>query len=484
MKTRSYSSILVTTALLLTQAPFALAADPLPPGPTLSASGQLSSIVISPATPPAGTVNDPYPRFSFTARGGSPPYSWKVTHGSPPPGLSVGRDGSVTGTPTMTGTFSFSVTATDSPQTVASAPPLAIQIVISKDAFTPTGGMFSTRESHTATLLHDGHVLVVGGTHRVYCLPCFSHLLLITLASAEIYDPGARQFAITGKMSVPRVFHTATLLASGKVLITGGDNRRGTDYATAELFNPATGLFAPTGSMLNARSSHTATWLSDGKVLVTGGVGQGGALATAEVFDPATGKFTQTGKMTSPRFFHTATLLSDGRVLIAGGDNGSGTNSTAELYNPATGTFARTGSMSVERALHRAILLTNRTVLVIGGSSAAGAAIATAEIFNPVSGKFARTGSMHSPRQDHTATRLPDGQVLVTGGVEGVSSSIDLASSELFDPAIGTFADAGNMETRRLAHTATLLTNGDVLIAGGENFESPLYSLATAELFP
>lgn len=403
------------------------------------------------------------------------------------PGNSMLANGTGTLQVTLNTPGSQTITATDTVMASLSGTSNSIQVSALASGFTATGSMVTPRESHRAILLNDGKVLVVGGMHwAALGCPPIDHLCLSALASAELYDPATGQFTITGEMSVRRVFHTATLLGNGKVLVAGGDDRYGTDYATAEIFDPATGQFTLAGSMIIARSSHTATLLADGRVLITGGASAAGELSTAELFDPATGRFTSTGTMTSQRFFHTATLLSDGRVLVAGGDTGSGVTSTAELYNPATGTFAPTGGMSVERTVHQAILLANGAVLVTGGSSAGGAATATAEIFNPVSGTFAPAGSMQSPRQSHTATRLPDGQVLVTGGVEGVNSNAALSSSELFDPGTGTFADAGNMSTERFEHTATLLTNGDVLIAGGINFGNVegLNSLATAELFP
>lgn len=436
---------------------------------------------ITASSPPAGFAGAAYADYTFAAAGGTSPLSWSES-GALPPGLTLSTAGLLSGETGAAATYGITVTVSDSsmPPVTASA---QVQIVIKNEPFSLTGGMSSARESHTATLLNDGRVLVTGGMHwgPSGCGLC-GPLHLYALASAEIYDPSTTQFARTGTMSVSRVFHTATLLANGKVLITGGDNRGGTVYATAELFDPATGSFVPTGSMVSARSGHTATALGDGKVLVAGG---DGGVGSAELFDPGTGEFTQTGRMTSPRFFHTATLLTDGRVLIAGGDTGTGVSSTAELYNPATGTFAPTGSMSVERAVHRANLLANGAVLVTGGSPADGTATATAEIFNPVSGKFVSTGNMREPRQDHTATRLSDGQVLVTGGAPGVNSKVALSSAELFDPATGTFADAGDMGTVRVEHTATLLTNGDVLIAGGINFDNAegLNSLSTAELY-
>ena len=104
-----------------------------------------------------------------------------------------------------------------------------------------------------------------------------------------------------------------------RVLVAGGFGGSGVgDVATAELFDPATGAFAP-ACMTAAREGHTATLLANGKVLITGGSTQSVGRADAELFDPTTGTFTATGPMATVRTFHTATLLSSGKVLIAGG---------------------------------------------------------------------------------------------------------------------------------------------------------------------
>ena len=375
----------------------------------------------------------------------------------------------------------WTITATDTLNPSITGTSLPISVVVPP-------GMVSAREDHTATLLNDGRVLIVGGVHWTKvegCRRC--SLQLSALASAELYDPATGEFTSTGSMSVPRVFHTATLLGNGKVLVAGGDNRYGTIYTTAELYDPATGLFTLIGNMMTTeRSGHRATLLENGKVLLAGGASVGGSSSSAEVFDPTTEEFTPTGSMSVGRFFFSATLLNGGRVLVAGGicndhdRTGVGTSS-AELFDPATNTFALTGSMSVERSAHAATLLTSGAVLVTGGATSEGVA-ATAELFDPVTGTFALTGSMLSPREFHTATRLVDGKVLVTGGFEG---NVALSSAELFDPASGSFTSAGNMETERSEHTATLSTNGQVLISGGINNQNGgLSSLATAELFP
>jgi WD40 repeat protein len=247
-------------------------------------------------------------------------------------------------------------------------------------------------------------------------------------------------------MATVRESHTATLLHNGKVLITGGDDGY-TTIATAELFDPTSGRFAPVGSMASARSSHTATLLKDGKVLVAGGRdAEGNILDSAELFDPGTEKFAPAGNMHSARQFHTATVLTNGKVLVTGGDDGSATLSTAELFDPATGRFTLVGSMQQARELHTATLRNDGTVLVVGGTDLTSdvgdnaraelplESTATAELFDPSSGSFTSTSYMANPRARHTATLLTDGEVLVIGGTLSENSARRdlLASAELF----------------------------------------------------
>ena len=274
-------------------------------------------------------------------------------------------------------------------------------------------------------------------------------------------------FIPTGSMTVARADHTATLMPSGMVLIAGGSGS-GTILASAELYDPADGTFTATGSMTEGRFSHTATLLPNGKVLVAGG---GYAITGAELYDPSAGTFTPTGSMTVARECHTATLLPSGKVLVAGGTSVDSARSyvsvaSAELYDPTAGTFTPTGSMTMTRSFHTATLLPNGKVLVAGGESydlTSGNVddLASAELYDPSTGTFAATGSMAEGKYNHTATLLSNGNVFIAGGYDD--------RAEVYNPSAGTFTATGSMAEWRDDHTATLLPSGKVLIIGGES---------------
>ena len=340
-------------------------------------------------------------------------------------------------------------------------------VTIVPSGFRPTGDMRTGRAEHTATLLQNGKVLIAGGDSCSF----INYYQSCPLDSAEVYDPVAGTFATTGKMSVTRFFHTATLLGNGKVLVTGGHD------ASAELYDPATGTFAGTGSMSVGRNSHTATLLVSGKVLIAGGQGiNGGPLATAELYDPTAGTFTPTGSMAAGRTSHTATLLANGMVLIAGGSTSANATSTTELYDPVMGSFTAANSMLSPRIFHTATLLSNGNVLVTGGIAnvANGVSLSSAEVYDAVAGSFAATTApMVSARDSHFAVLLATGAVLVAGGSFGSNSSF---TAELYDTASRTFTETGGMETGRALAAAVLLPDGRVLASGGSD-------LISAELY-
>jgi hypothetical protein len=197
------------------------------------------------------------------------------------------------------------------------------------------------------------------------------------------------------------------------------------------------------------------------------------------------GKFVNTGTPTIARS-GTATLLQNGMVLIVGGRNGNTTLATAELYDPASGSFTVTGSLATGRDGHSATLLQNGKVLIAGGYTIGGGGgglptIASAELYDPATGTFSSTGSLGTGRTGHSATLLSSGKVLVAGGATSNGFLFTtLGSAELYDPVAGTFSATGSLNTARSA-SATLLGNGQVLIAGGGN--SSLTALASAEIY-
>jgi len=242
------------------------------------------------------------------------------------------------------------------------------------------------------------------------------------------------------------------------------------------------GSVSPAAPMLEARSGHTATLLPDGRVLIAGGMRRNQDFyRSAELYDPATGKFQPTGEMSIARVGHIAVLLRSGKVLIAGGWIGYGTTDSAELYDPENGKFRVIGKMTVRRARPSATLLTNGDVLLAGGGDHDGpdGAIASAEIFHADTLRFQPTGSLRRPRSGHTATLLHDGRVLIAGGGSGGL----IAGAELYDPKTGTFNETGSLLTPRHKHTVGLLADGRVLIAGGSDERDWHGTMNSAEIY-
>jgi Galactose oxidase, central domain len=345
----------------------------------------------------------------------------------------------------------------------------------SSGTFTATGNMTTARSSHTATLLHNGKVLIAGGESLTTLMNSAS-----PLATAELYDPKTGTFSPTGDMTTARRRHTATLLADGKVLITGGSGS-----GSEELYDPSTGIFAGTGKMVTPRVSHTATLLHDGRVLISGGFGGGASPANAELYDPSTGMFTADGAYAGPNtcdFCAPAVLLADGKVLFT---------PPAQLFDPGGGAFSVTGPL-IYSSHSTATLLTDGKVLFAGGESDEVGRSASAELYDPETGTFTSTGAMASSRVWQAVTLLPNGRALVTGGEgDGCTGTFcqfigSLDSAELYDATRGTFTPTSDMTARREVHTATLLNDGRVLIAGGLAYGGIgifFGSLATAELY-
>jgi RHS repeat-associated protein len=348
---------------------------------------------------------------------------------------------------------------------------------------TTTGAMVSARQEHTATLLSTGKVLVAGGR---------SGTGTTGLATAELFDRTTGTWAATGSMTSARRLHSAVQLGtsssattSGKVLIAGGVNGS-TSLNTGRLYSPTAGTWVAAANLNAPRHEHTATLLANGQVLVAGGMNGSTVLNTAARYNPASGSgsWTAVGNMSSARRAHTATRLVvpgnttlNNRVLVVGGNSGGTTSvATVQRFDGASAWTTMTALPSTREG-HTATALANGNVLVVGGRSGSTTLDATL-LFNAASGSgtWSSAGTLTSPRQAHSATLLPasvvaNGQVLVAGGSSNGTSS--LGSAELWNDT-NTWTATSALPAPVRGHTATLLANNAVLIAGGLDSTAPV----------
>ena len=367
-------------------------------------------------------------------------------------------------------------------------------------SWVPAAPMSVERTDHAATRLLDGMVLVAGGSSGSSSSP-------VALSSAALYNPASGAWIPAASMGSSRIQPAAVLLADGRVLVIGGEHQ-GLGLATAEIYDPATHAWTPTPPMASPRRVHAAVRLADGRVLVAGGRTKVSAfvtLSSAEIYDPATDTWTPAASMQSPRAYLTATLLESGEVLVA-----SAGQSSAEVYDPASNTWWPTGPMVQGRGEHTATRLLDGRVLVAGGASAV--TLSDAEIYDPATqgwtaapGKIPCSTTYDPPYYTSVdgvvgqrAVLLPSGLVLVTGGYEsmvynacGSLSCIPEPSyhaliqrTEIYDPAAQSWTLGPPLGLGRGAHTATLLEDGRVLVAGGHasDQDNELYPTPSAEI--
>ncbi|MGA3030578.1 MAG: kelch repeat-containing protein [Candidatus Limnocylindrales bacterium] len=301
-------------------------------------------------------------------------------------------------------------------------------------------------------------------------------------------------------MASERTGYTATELADGRILLTGGYLGRGgttpcgngvclvPSTATAEIYDPRTRTFSPTGSMNQPRVGHAAAPLHDGRVLVVGGMYDAGGIpvGTAEIYDPATARFRDLGALhqdtsgDEPSQFslepstaslltvldsQTLTVLADGRVLIVGGEHGAGgaTSKAVTMFDPTTNRFTNLPGMPVAWANPAASRLADGRVLVTAGQNGPDGFTKEALLFDPTTNAFTLAGSTVVGREGTTQTSLQDGRVLIVNG----SNCGDEIPGETYNPATGRFSVAAGSTSSPV--TPLLIPDGRVLLLGSAN---------------
>jgi hypothetical protein len=353
--------------------------------------------------------------------------------------------------------------------------------------FTRGFNLSNPRFIHRTAKMLDGRVLITGGQSQ-------NAPTSVITTSVDIFDPADNSITPAAPMTVPRWSHTATTLADGRVLVTGGRTAStpaaGVVLATAEIYDPATNTWTETAGPMNvARRSHTGTLLPNGKVLIAGG-GSGVSTFTqqpiqsAELFDPATGLFTLIGNMVTKRLGHGANDLDDGTVLLSGGSEGTGTffpTTSAEVFDPSNNSFTAVGPMNYSHLAQIPGKL--RDGRIVQGSSyynpthnsTGGIITDESEIYDPVARTFTPINPMVKKRIDIGAQGLLDGTLLVAGGVSTRVGAGNLTffqnSSEVYDPDTGEWQLSGIMSTGRDEFSGLTLNDGRVVISGG--FVSP-----------
>jgi N-acetylneuraminic acid mutarotase len=332
------------------------------------------------------------------------------------------------------------------------------------------GALGQSRALHEATVLADGRVLITGGDDG-------SHFL----DTAELFDPLSAQWSPTGSMGTRRSGPAGVLLRDGRVLVAGGN---GPGSSSTELFDPPSGTWTTVERMIHGRTGHSATPLADGTVLIVGGIGGIGAAASsahtqpAEVYDPAGGTWTATGPMAFNRVGHTATLLSDGRVLVAGGTSQSGgqPRSSSEIYDPKDKTWTPNGDLPAERTNHTAVKLRDGSVIVAGGTGLGGSSMTSVDRLDPATGQWAAAGELEIGFTFGRSALLCDGTVLFAGGQ---SDGEDRA--QIYDPRNGLVTASATLVARHAFGTLTVLQDGRALLAGGYGPDGT--AVGVAELF-
>ena len=341
-------------------------------------------------------------------------------------------------------------------------------------AWSATASLATPRAYPQGLLLATGKVLITGGFGRSDGV--------VMRYQAEVFDVATGRSQVIEQPRAGRLFASATTLRDDEVLLAGGAEKVGDGFiahASADLFDPWSGKWRTAAAMRQPRSDHGATLLRDGRVLIVGGHDGPRTLRSVEIYDPATNLWSAAAPLPLARWtFSIATLL-DGRVLVAGGfmDPGNATD-TSLYYDPLNDTWTTGPYLSIERANHSTVQLANGDLLLVGGQRVAAG---SAERYDWRSGEFVYAGTLNQPRMVGQSAQADDGSVVLIGGIlrpGTVDGFIPNAFVERWDPRTNLWTDIASAPTARAGAVIVAVAGHICVLGGSERDDEPL---ATAE---
>jgi MYXO-CTERM domain-containing protein len=394
---------------------------------------------------------------------------------------------------------------------------LATPILVDPD-WSTTGTMTTSHWGDAAWRRPDGRVMVVGGCALTGCPSSFVQTSCgQVLANTDVWDPSSGVWTSSAAMATARTTFAGVPLPSGDLIVAGGctetncTQMNDAGFCVAQLCTQSTklaerysfdaGSWVAAGSLSSPRFAPMGAPVGNGEALLAGGCDVSSCTANVERWSAAANTWSERAPLPAPRGYGTATVLADGRVLVIGGCADplcTTVLSDATVYDPVANTWTAAGSMSSPRAGQSATLLKDGTVLVAGGcmDSACMHVLSSADIWSAsaasdagtgdgggdedggAGGQFAAAPSMAGARHHHTANLLANGEVLMAGGANTTGASIP--TSEVYLPLAREWIGTGAMLMARAFHIGVDLSDGKVLVSGGCN---PQTCIPFAELF-
>ena len=334
------------------------------------------------------------------------------------------------------------------------------------------------RWGHTATLLQNDAILVVGGRKRL-------SFRRASVVNGEILPLGSTEWATTSRFNWERTFHTASLLPDGRVLVAGGTGRivlkegeeeplfRGNkDLNSAEIYDPKTDEWENAPDMAYKKQLAQAITLEDGRVMIIGGRSGVSTLSSVEAYDPEENSWTELESMTQSRMSHSAVKLIDNRILVTGGMESvtmGDTLSSSEIYDPLKNSWLKVADLTRARLGHRSTLLPDGRILVTGGTTVVEGDLlgpeTTAEIYDPILNKWSLIATDLVARKDHSAVLIPGGKVILIGGGDPIGAGV--LPIESYDIENNEWSVISNLPEGRNLLTATTLRDGSIMIIDG-----------------